>query len=273
MRAGLYARVSTSDQRPDAQLDVLRAHAGARGWTVAGEFVDHGISGARQRRPALDTIMAAARRREIDIVAVAAFDRFARSVPHLLAALEEFRALGVEFVSLREQIDTATPLGRMVFTLVAAVAELERELIRERVRAGIAAARKRGQHIGRPRRFVDIVRARHLMEHGKSLRRTARVIGVSPSVLSRALRTRASAASEDEWAQEAPDGQPGGEARATTQRAHSGAAVFASSGAHGVDRVPGPLPPGVPETPETGTSVDPQNPTDPHPPDRPCRKE
>lgn len=189
MRAGIYSRVSTPDQRLDSQIDRLRAYVEARGWCVAVEESDK-VTGTRDRRPGLDAVMTAARRREIDVVVVAGFDRFARSVRHLLTALDEFGALGVEFVSLREQVDTSTPLGRMVFTIVAAVAELERELIRERVRAGLASARRRGVRLGRPRRFVDVPRARRLMSEGRTLRATARVLGLSPSVLSRALRAK-----------------------------------------------------------------------------------
>ena len=156
-RAALYARVSTHHgQDVGLQLDALREVAAARGWVVVEEFVDEGISGAKQRRPALDALMAAARAGEIDVVAVWRFDRFARSVGHLLQALDEFRTLGVEFLSLRENIETTTPMGRAMFTLCAVVSELEREIIRERVQAGVDRARRQGKQLGRPRRDLDL---------------------------------------------------------------------------------------------------------------------
>ena len=190
MRAAPYARVSTPDQHVDGQLHDLRRYVEARGWTLAHEFSDHGVSGTRDRRPGLDALMTAARRREIDVVVVPAFDRFARSVRHLLLALDEFRALGVEFVSLREQVDTSTPLGRMIFTVVAAVAELERELIRERVRLGMAAARRRGTRIGRPPKVRDLTPALREVRAGRGLRAASRASGVPTRTLRRLLRER-----------------------------------------------------------------------------------
>ncbi|MBI5500853.1 MAG: recombinase family protein [Deltaproteobacteria bacterium] len=187
IRCARYLRVSTTDQRTDRQEDDTREFVLRRAWTLTDSFVDH-VSGAREKRPALDRLMAAARRREIDTVVVASFDRFARSTRHLLAALDEFSALGVNFVSLREQIDTSTPLGRTVFVIVAAVAELERDLIRERVRSGLAAARRRGARIGRPPVQVDLPRALALRASGKSLREVARVLGIGAATLHRALQ-------------------------------------------------------------------------------------
>jgi DNA invertase Pin-like site-specific DNA recombinase len=132
------------------QLRELREYCYRRGWTVAGEYVDTGISGAKDRRPELDRLMSDAHRRRFDAVTVWKFDRFARSVSHLLRALDTFRVLGIEFVSLSESLDTATPAGRMVFTVLGAVAELERSLIVERVKAGMRNARAKGRRIGRP---------------------------------------------------------------------------------------------------------------------------
>jgi DNA invertase Pin-like site-specific DNA recombinase len=138
-RAAIYARVSTigHGQSPEMQLNELREHCNRRGWQIADEYVDTGISGAKDRRPELDRLMQDGHRRKFDVVAVWKFDRFARSVSHLLRALDTFRVLGIEFVSLSESLDTATPAGRMVFTVLGAVAELERSLIAERVRAGL----------------------------------------------------------------------------------------------------------------------------------------
>ena len=152
-RVALYARVSTKnkDQDPETQLMALREYAGHRGFDIADEYVDVGISGAKERRPELDRLMTDARKRKIDAVLVARFDRFARSTRHLVLALEEFQSLGVHFISLSESIDTSTPIGKMVFTIIGAVAELERSLIRERVVMGLARARKQGKRLGRPR--------------------------------------------------------------------------------------------------------------------------
>src|SRR5712692_9977435 len=142
VRAALYSRVSTSHngQDPEVQLRELREYCQRRGWQVVTEYVDVGISGAKEKRPQLDKLLADAHRRRFDAVVVLRFDRFARSVSHLLRALETFRALGVEFVSLSEQVDTSTPTGKMIFTVLGAVAELERSLIAERVRAGLRNA-------------------------------------------------------------------------------------------------------------------------------------
>ncbi len=151
MNAALYGRVSTNrGQSPEMQLRELREFVKRRGWTVAGEFVDQGISGIKEKRPQLDTLMAAARRRKFDVVIVYRYDRFARSLRHLVNALEEFRALGIEFVSLHEGVDTSTPNGRLIFGIFASIAEFERELIRDRVRSGLAAAKAKGKRLGRP---------------------------------------------------------------------------------------------------------------------------
>lgn len=151
LKIAIYARVSTKNgQDPEMQLAELREYIRNRRWKIAGEYVDRGISGASDSRPELNRLMADANRRRFDVVAVWKFDRFARSVSHLLRALETFRALGIEFVSLSESIDTSTPTGKMVFTVLGAVAELERNLIGERVRAGIRNAKARGTRLGRP---------------------------------------------------------------------------------------------------------------------------
>src|SRR5260221_7878021 len=159
-RVAIYARVSTvgQGQSPEMQLRELREYVERRGWTLAGEYVDEGFSGAKDSRPELNRLMADAHRRRFDVVAVWKFDRMARSVSHLLRALDTFRALGIEFVSLSESLDTATPAGRMVFTVLGAVAELERSLIAERVRGGLRNARAKGKRLGRPRIVVDRAR-------------------------------------------------------------------------------------------------------------------
>ncbi len=139
-----------------------------RGWKVVDEYVDVGIFGAKEKRPKLDRMMADAHRRRFDAVMVWKFDRFARSVSHLLRALETFRALGIEFVSLSEHVDTSTPRGKMVFTVLGAVAELERSLIVERVKAGLRNARAKGKRLGRPRKLVDAARIAILRAQGRS---------------------------------------------------------------------------------------------------------
>jgi DNA invertase Pin-like site-specific DNA recombinase len=150
MRAAIYARVSTNDkgQDVDLQLNELREFASKRGFEVV-EYVDLGISGAKTKRPALDDLMKAARSRQIDVIVVWRMDRLGRSLSHLLNLLNEFQSLGVAFISLRESIDMTTPTGRLMAHMIGAFAEFEREIIRERVKAGIETARKKGKRIGR----------------------------------------------------------------------------------------------------------------------------
>jgi DNA invertase Pin-like site-specific DNA recombinase len=188
MQIALYARVSTHNgqQDPELQLRELREYCARRGWEISGEYVDH-ISGAKDRRKALDRLMADAHRRRFDAVVVWKFDRFARSVSHLLRALETFRALGIEFVSLSEQVDTSTPMGKMVFTVLGAVAELERSLIVERVRAGLRNARAKGKRLGRPRVSVSLAKIHTLRADGLTLREIAMRCGISKTSVIRAL--------------------------------------------------------------------------------------
>ena len=188
-RVALYARVSTkhTDQNPETQLIALREFASLRGFDVADEYVDVGISGSKESRPELDRLMTDARARKIDAVLVARFDRFARSTRHLVLALEEFQSLGVDFISLSESVDTSTPMGKMVFTVIGAVAELERSLIRERVLMGLQRARKEGKTLGRPRVDVDARRVARLRAHGHSWRQITDLIGVSKGTAQRAV--------------------------------------------------------------------------------------
>ena len=180
MRVAIYARVSTANngQDPMVQIRELREYCKHRGWTVSKEYVDIGISGSKEKRPELDRLMADAHRRRFDCVVVWKFDRFARSVSHLLRALENFRALGIEFVSFSEQMDTSTPAGKMVFTVLGAVAELERSLIVERVKAGLRNARAKGKRLGRPRAIVDVRRIASLRAQGVGWKRIAADLGV-----------------------------------------------------------------------------------------------
>jgi len=144
--------VSTTGQTPDNQLVALRCFAEARGWTVI-EFVDHGISGAKDRRPALDALLTAVRTRKVDVVACIKLDRLARSTRHLVTLAGDLEALGVDLVVLDQSIDTTTPSGRLLFHVLAAIAEFERDLIRDRVVAGLRRAKAQGRHLGRPRRY------------------------------------------------------------------------------------------------------------------------
>src|SRR6202047_846481 len=155
MRIGIYARVSTKDQSCELQIRDLRAYCQARRFDLVREYMDVGQSGAKESRPELDKLMNDARKRQFDAIVVWRFDRFARSTKHLLTALEEFRALGIQFISYQENVDTSTPLGQALFTIVSAVAQLERDLIRERVTAGIRNARANGKKLGRPKSGVD----------------------------------------------------------------------------------------------------------------------
>jgi len=180
MKTAIYARVSTNNgQDPEMQLREIREYIQRRGWELTAEFVDAGVSGAKDSRPELNRLMAEAHRRRFDAVVVWKFDRFARSVSHLLRALETFRSLGTEFVSLSEQVDTSTPTGKMVFTVLGAVAELERSLITERVRAGLRNARAKGKRLGRPRKIVDAGRITRLRNEGASWRQIGAKLGVS----------------------------------------------------------------------------------------------
>jgi DNA invertase Pin-like site-specific DNA recombinase len=155
IRVGLYIRVSTLvAQHPEMQAAELREHCRRRGWEIVEEFTDR-MSGAKDRRPALDKLMAACRRRQIDAVVVYRYDRFARSLRQLVNALEEFRSLGVDFISIHEGVDTSTPNGRLVFGIFASISEFERELIRERVRSGLQHARAKGIRLGRPKLSID----------------------------------------------------------------------------------------------------------------------
>jgi DNA invertase Pin-like site-specific DNA recombinase len=192
VRAAIYARVSTTNngQDPEVQLRELREYCQRRGWVVASEFVDVGISGMKEKRPELDRLLADAHRRRFDAVVVWKFDRFARSVSHLLRALETFQSLGIEFVSLTEGVDTSTPMGKMVFTVLGAVAELERSLIVERVKAGLRNARAKGKRLGRPRRALDGPRIAALRANGLGWRAIAQQLGVGVGTLYRFVPER-----------------------------------------------------------------------------------
>jgi len=186
-RAAIYARVSTHNgQNPEMQLGEVRAYCGRRQWAIAGEYVDTGISGSKEHRPALDRLLSDCRKRRVDAVVVYRYDRFARSVRQLVNALEEFRSLGIDFVSLHDGVDTSTPNGRLVFGIFASIAEFERELIRDRVRSGLAAAKARGKQLGRPRVAVDGLRIAELRAEGCGWKAIAAELGVGVGTILRA---------------------------------------------------------------------------------------
>jgi len=189
-RIALYARISTNHhgQNPETQLFALREYAQARGLEVFHEYVDVGISGSKDSRPQLEQLMKHARRLKFSAIAVARFDRFSRSVRHLVMALDEFNALGVDFISLSESVDTSTPMGKMVFTVIASVAELERSLIKERVLMGLDRARAQGTRLGRPRATVDAEEAQCLRAQGLTFQAIGKQLGVSRTTISEVLK-------------------------------------------------------------------------------------
>jgi DNA invertase Pin-like site-specific DNA recombinase len=182
MRAAVYARVSTLDQEPENQLQELRRYVEARGWSAV-EYVDRGVSGAKDRRPALDQLVADARRRRFDVLVCWRLDRLGRSLKHLITLLDELQAVGVAFVSLAEGIDATTPAGKLQMHILGAIAEFERGRIVERVRAGLVRAKAQGQRLGRPRREIDPERLATVA--GLPVREAARRLGVPRSTLQR----------------------------------------------------------------------------------------
>ncbi len=187
-RVALYARVSTTDQSTESQLLDLRRYTRERGWNIYKEYCDNGVSGTKDSRPALNGLMDDAKKRRFDVVLVWRFDRFARSTKHLILALEEFKNLGVDFVSFQENIDTSSPLGSAIFTIISAVAQLERDIIAERVKAGLRRAKENGKKLGRPRAEVSKGEIYRLHSHGLSLRKIATQLNISKSTVARYLK-------------------------------------------------------------------------------------
>ena len=184
IRAAIYARVSTVDQEPENQLQELRRYVQARGWTGT-EFVDHGVSGAKDRRPALDRLVTDAKRRRFDVLVCWRLDRLGRNLRHLILLLDDLQAIGVGFVSLAEGIDATTPAGRLQLHILGAIAEFERARVVERVQAGLQRAKRQGRTLGRPRRVItprDLARI-----EGLSSREAAKALGVPRSTLQRYL--------------------------------------------------------------------------------------
>jgi DNA invertase Pin-like site-specific DNA recombinase len=197
MRVAVYSRVSTHEQNAEMQVNELREFCKRRQWEVVEEFTDAGVSGSKESRPALNRLLADAKRRKFDAVLVYRYDRFARWLRQLVNALSEFDALGIHFVSLHEGVDTSTPNGRLVFGIFASIAEFERELIRGRVRSGLAAARARGKKLGRPRVCVDRARIATLRTQGLSWANIADELGVGERTVYRAAQVPAKIVPKD----------------------------------------------------------------------------
>jgi len=187
-RVALYARVSTCNgQDPEMQLRELREYASRRGWTITAEYVDQGVSGSKESRPQLNQLMADAHRRRFDGVLVWKIDRWGRSLTHLVNSLADLAAYGVAFVSLRDNLDLSTPSGRLMFQIIGAMAEFERSLIQERVRAGLRNARAKGKRFGRPRAQVDAARVAALRCEGLSWSQVCRTLNVSKGSAQRSV--------------------------------------------------------------------------------------
>jgi DNA invertase Pin-like site-specific DNA recombinase len=187
-RIALYARVSTlNNQDPEMQLSELREYARRRGLQIVEEFIDQGVSGCKESRPALNRLMADACRRRFDAILVWKIDRFGRSLKHLVNAPAELAALGVAFISLRDNLDLSTPSGRLMFQIIGAMAEFERALIQERVRAGLRNARAKGKRLGRPRVVVDATRIANLRAQGRSWAEIVTEMRIGKGTAQRAL--------------------------------------------------------------------------------------
>ena len=190
MKVALYTRVSTNDQSVEMQTSDLKRYCGQRGFEVYKEYSDQGISGTKDKRPALDELIDDAKKKKFDVVLVWRFDRFARSTKHLITALEEFRHLGIDFISYQENIDTSSPLGKAMFTIVSAIAELERNILLERVRAGLKRAKENGTILGRPKRLdLDVKELQKMRDKEKlSFRQIAKRVKACPATVYKSLK-------------------------------------------------------------------------------------
>jgi len=193
-RCALYARVSTlTGQNPELQLRELREFTVRRGWEIAGEYVDQGVSGSKESRPQLNRLLADARKRRFDVIAVWKLDRFGRSLKHLVMTLADLESLGIAFVSLRDSFDLSTPSGRLLFQLVGAMAEFERALIQERVRAGLKNAKAKGRKLGRPRVAIRRDQIESLRQEGPSWEAIAKELGAGVGTVYRAYQAAGAA--------------------------------------------------------------------------------
>jgi len=190
MKVAIYARVSTSDQSPALQLDELREYCQRRGWAIVAEYIDHGVSGSRDSRPELDRMLSAAKRREFDCLLVWKLDRLGRSLKHLVNTIADLEALGIAFASLKDSLDLSTAGGRLLFGVIAAMAQFERDLIRERVLSGLAAAKRRGRIGGRRAKVTNLTmrEIQYLRGQGLSLAAIGQRLALDKATISRALR-------------------------------------------------------------------------------------
>ncbi len=188
-KVAIYVRVSTKDQSVDMQLNDLERYTKERGFKIFKTYKDNGFSGSQESRPALSELMNDAKKRKFDIVLVWRFDRFARSTKHLVNALYEFRNLGIDFISYQENIDTSSPLGEAIFTIISAMATLERDIIAERVRGGLRKAKANGKRLGRPKSEVDTDKIVEYRRQNKSIRQIANELNLSKGAVQRTLKT------------------------------------------------------------------------------------
>jgi DNA invertase Pin-like site-specific DNA recombinase len=186
-RVAIYVRVSTKDQSVDMQLNDLERYSKERGLRIFKVYKDNGVSGTKESRPALNELMGDAKKRKFDVVLVWRFDRFARSTKHLVTALYEFRNLGIDFISYQENIDTSSPLGEAIFTIISAMSTLERDIIAERVRGGLRKAKADGKTLGRPKSEVDTDKVIEYRKQNKSIRQIASEMNLSKGVVQRTL--------------------------------------------------------------------------------------
>ncbi len=184
----IYVRVPTKDQSVDMQLNDLERYSRERGLNVFKIYEDSGVSGTKETRLELNELMNDAKKRKFDVVLVWRFDRFARSTKHLVTALHEFRNLGIDFISYQENIDTSSPLGEAIFTIISAMSKLERDIIAERVKGGLRKARVNGKRLGRPESEADTDKIVEYKEQGKSIRVIAKELGLSRGKVERTLK-------------------------------------------------------------------------------------
>ena len=208
MRVAVYVRCSTLDQHPETQLLELRSYCAARGWREVTEYIDHGESGAKRNRPALDRLLVDAKAKRIDTICVTGLDRLGRSVGHVVQILELLRHLGITFLSLREQLDSASPVGAALFAIIAVLGQLERDLIRSRVKAGLRRVKLEGRRLGRRPLEVDPRRLESVLRRKLSARAAARELGCSTASAWRLIRSHTTGAVEADGASRAAEEAP-----------------------------------------------------------------
>ncbi|MDI9561173.1 MAG: recombinase family protein [Pseudomonadota bacterium] len=183
-RIAIYARVSTDRQSTESQLDALREYAGKRAWAISKEYIDEGYTGSNTKRPAFTAMMADARKRKFDVLLVYKLDRLSRSLKDLITTLDDLKSMGIDFISYDNGLDTTTPTGRLIFNVVGAVAEFEKDIIRERVRAGLENAKRKGKRLGRPPVSSHLVdEAKKLRSEGMSFRQIGKQLGIPESTI------------------------------------------------------------------------------------------